>query len=104
MPISLDTFDAEVAQEAVHAAAHMVKDVPGGLVDPNMHATVRLAGTIIVAQDSTPALPLISKFLVSFWQPLLFYQDFVVHDHPLCTTSGYVCVRKLASLVVLNCI
>lgn len=35
IPTFMDTFDAEVVQEAVHANAHMVKDVPGGLMDPN---------------------------------------------------------------------
>ena len=39
-PISIDTFDAEVAAHAVAAGAHMVNDVSGGLMDPNMHAQV----------------------------------------------------------------
>ena len=39
--ISVDTFDAEVAVQAVAAGAHMVNDVSGGLMDPNMHAQVR---------------------------------------------------------------
>lgn len=39
-PISIDTFDAQVATEAVAAGAHMVNDVSGGLMDPNMHAQV----------------------------------------------------------------
>ena len=40
-PISIDTFDAEVACQAVGAGAHMVNDVSGGLMDPSMHAQVR---------------------------------------------------------------
>ncbi|DBA85065.1 TPA: hypothetical protein ACH3X2_005790 [Trebouxia sp. C0005] len=40
VPISIDTFDAEVASQAVAAGAHMVNDVSGGLMDPNMHAQV----------------------------------------------------------------
>lgn len=40
-PISIDTFDAEVAAQAVAAGAHMVNDVSGGLMDPNMHAQVQ---------------------------------------------------------------
>ena len=43
-PISIDTFDAEVAAEAVAAGAHMVNDVSGGLMDPNMHAQVSSCG------------------------------------------------------------
>ena len=40
MPLSVDTFQAEVAQQAVSAGAHMVNDVSGGLLDPNMHRQV----------------------------------------------------------------
>lgn len=40
IPISIDTFDAEVARQAMQAGAHMVNDVSGGLMDPHMHATV----------------------------------------------------------------
>ena len=40
-PISIDTFNAEVACQAVAAGAHMVNDVSGGLMDPNMHTQVR---------------------------------------------------------------
>ena len=39
-PISVDTFDAEVAAQAVAAGAHMVNDVSGGTMDPHMHAQV----------------------------------------------------------------
>lgn len=39
-PISIDTFDAEVAAQAVAAGAHIVNDVSGGTMDPNMHAQV----------------------------------------------------------------
>ena len=41
-PISIDTFDAEVAVQALAAGAHMVNDVSGGLMDPNMHAQVQI--------------------------------------------------------------
>lgn len=40
IPISVDTFDAEVAAQAVAAGAHMVNDVSGGTMDPHMHAQV----------------------------------------------------------------
>ncbi len=40
VPISIDTFDAEVASLAVAAGAHIVNDVSGGLMDPHMHAQV----------------------------------------------------------------
>ena len=40
VPLSVDTFQAEVAQQAVSAGAHMVNDVSGGLLDPYMHRQV----------------------------------------------------------------
>lgn len=48
VPISIDTFDSEVACQAVAAGAHMVNDVSGGLLDPKMHAQVRLPAICIL--------------------------------------------------------
>ena len=48
--ISIDTFDAEVASQAVAAGTHMVNDVSGGLMDPHMHAQVSLLDFTIHAQ------------------------------------------------------
>ena len=48
--ISVDTFDAEVASQAVAAGAHMVNDVSGGLMDPHMHAQVRLVDCLVHVQ------------------------------------------------------
>jgi len=40
IPISVDTYQATVAEEAVKAGASMVNDISGGLMDPAMLATV----------------------------------------------------------------
>lgn len=40
VPISVDTFQAEVAAAAVAAGAHMVNDVSGGTMDPAMYSQV----------------------------------------------------------------
>ncbi|KAL4420775.1 hypothetical protein ABPG75_010431 [Micractinium tetrahymenae] len=40
MPLSVDTFYADVAAAAVEAGATMVNDVSGGTLDPGMHAQV----------------------------------------------------------------
>ncbi len=40
VPLSIDTFYAEVAREAVAAGAHIVNDVSGGSLDPAMHKEV----------------------------------------------------------------
>lgn len=47
-PISIDTFDAEVAAQAVAAGAHMVNDVSGGTLDPHMHAQVPPVPSILL--------------------------------------------------------
>jgi dihydropteroate synthase len=36
VPISIDTYKAEVAKEAIEAGAHIINDVWGGKADPNM--------------------------------------------------------------------
>lgn len=40
LPLSVDTFHADVAAAAVEAGATMVNDVSGGALDPRMHRTV----------------------------------------------------------------
>lgn len=41
LPLSIDTFHADVAAAAVEAGATMVNDVSGGTLDPRMHAQAR---------------------------------------------------------------
>ena len=41
VPVSIDTFQAEVARQAVQAGASIVNDISGGGMDPDMHAQVR---------------------------------------------------------------
>ena len=41
--ISVDTFYAAVANEAIAAGAHMVNDVSGGIMDPGMLPEVSIA-------------------------------------------------------------
>lgn len=38
--LSIDTFRSEVAQKCITAGAHIINDVSGGLMDPEMHQTV----------------------------------------------------------------
>ncbi|GAQ88205.1 Dihydropterin pyrophosphokinase [Klebsormidium nitens] len=38
--LSIDTFDSKVARATVEAGAHMVNDVSGGALDPDMYSTV----------------------------------------------------------------
>jgi dihydropteroate synthase len=38
--ISIDTFRAKVAEDAIHSGAHMINDISGGQLDEDMFATV----------------------------------------------------------------
>ncbi|UIR55599.1 dihydropteroate synthase [Sphingobacterium sp. SRCM116780] len=38
--LSIDTFRADVAEACVHAGVHMINDVSGGIIDPEMFPTV----------------------------------------------------------------
>lgn len=40
IPVSIDTYYAEVARQGVEAGAHIVNDVSGGSLDPDMHSQV----------------------------------------------------------------
>lgn len=56
LPISIDTYQAEVAHAAVQAGAHIVNDVSGGQYDPTMLATVAALGVpyILMHAPSQP--------------------------------------------------
>jgi dihydropteroate synthase len=55
VPLSVDTFYAEVAQLAINAGAHMVNDVSGGSLDPHMHQQVCVL-SLQVSLQSTSSL------------------------------------------------
>ncbi len=42
IPLSVDTFYADVAREAIGAGAHIINDISGGSLDPNMHKEVTI--------------------------------------------------------------
>lgn len=46
VPLSIDTYYAEVVSEAVAAGAHIVNDVSGGSLDPAMHREVHMPLTL----------------------------------------------------------
>lgn len=48
VPLSIDTYKAEVARAAVEAGASIVNDVAGGLLDPAMPATVAALGVPVI--------------------------------------------------------
>ena len=55
VPVSIDTFLAEVARQAVEAGASIVNDISGGRLDPDMHAQVLsgLGCSLCLDADST---------------------------------------------------
>ena len=58
--ISIDTFHAEVAAAAVQAGAHIINDVSGGSLDPDMYSQVLSAGKLPVwlSPEAAVVMPL----------------------------------------------
>jgi len=56
IPVSIDTFYAEVAAKAVRAGAHIVNDVSGGTADGAMYETVAATGVsyVLMHMRGTP--------------------------------------------------
>ncbi|HAA18269.1 MAG TPA: dihydropteroate synthase, partial [Cytophagales bacterium] len=54
--VSVDTFRAPVARAAVEAGAHLINDISGGQLDPEMFTTVALLGVpyILMHMRGTP--------------------------------------------------
>jgi dihydropteroate synthase len=57
LPLSIDTYKAEVARQALEAGADMVNDVWGATADPAMASTVIAAGCPLVLMHNRPAPP-----------------------------------------------
>ncbi len=71
IPLSIDTFRAEVAKAAILAGAHMINDISGGLLDDNMFRTV--------ADLQVPYVLMHMRGTPETMQQLTTYDD-VVHD------------------------
>ena len=96
-PISIDTFEAEVAQQAVQAGAHMVNDVSGGLMDPNMHATASLSNCSNGA-DCDPHLNPLFTSCITYMHGRLVSMAYRVGPLLACSIPmpyGYACTHCL---------
>lgn len=71
IPLSIDTFRAEVAKAAILAGAHMINDISGGSLDDNMFRTV--------ADLKVPYVLMHMRGTPETMQQLTTYED-VVHD------------------------
>ncbi|MDH5828367.1 dihydropteroate synthase [Sphingobacterium faecium] len=67
--LSIDTFRADVAAAAIRAGAHMVNDVSGGTIDPQMFHTV--------AKLQVPYILMHMRGIPENMQELTQYQDIV---------------------------
>ncbi|GHE23754.1 dihydropteroate synthase [Sphingobacterium griseoflavum] len=68
--LSIDTFRADVAEEAVKAGVHIINDVSGGTIDANMFATV--------SRLKVPYILMHMRGLPENMQELTEYDDIVV--------------------------
>src|SRR5690606_35749279 len=57
IPLSIDTYRAEVAEACIQAGAHIINDISGGALDQNMFATVAKLRVpyILMHMRGTPA-------------------------------------------------
>lgn len=67
--LSIDTFRADVAATCVHAGVHMINDVSGGTIDPEMFPTV--------AKLQVPYILMHMRGIPENMQQLTAYQDIV---------------------------
>jgi len=69
LPISIDTFRADVAETAIKAGAHIINDVSGGSLDNNMFQTV--------AQLQVPYILMHMRGTPETMQTMTDYEDIV---------------------------
>jgi dihydropteroate synthase len=87
LPLSVDTWYARVAAEAVAAGASIVNDISGGLLDPAMLETVGRMGTpyICMHMKGTPAT--MNKEAV-YDDVVTEVLDFFIHRIEACRKAG----------------
>lgn len=109
MLIAVDTFYAEVAAAAVSVGAHVINDVSGGTLDPDMHDMVTcLASLSLYFLQSAAALhqmtdrPILKTEMVALWVCYRIAACF--RRCPCCSfVTIYVHVEKLVSINPLGC-
>jgi dihydropteroate synthase len=84
--LSIDTFRADVAAACVHAGVHMINDVSGGTIDPEMFPTV--------AKLQVPYILMHMRGIPENMQQLTAYQD-IVTDVATYFGEKIAALRKL---------
>ncbi|MGO1816420.1 MAG: dihydropteroate synthase [Sphingobacterium sp.] len=86
IPLSIDTYRAEVAAACIQAGAHIINDISGGTLDQNMFATVAKLQVpyILMHMRGTPAT----------MQQLAQYED-LVDDIAVELGQQIACLREL---------
>ncbi|MFD2903083.1 dihydropteroate synthase [Sphingobacterium anhuiense] len=84
--LSIDTFRADVAAACVHAGVHMINDVSGGTIDPEMFPTV--------AKLQVPYILMHMRGIPENMQQLTVYQD-IVTDVATYFGEKIAALRKL---------
>ncbi len=88
--ISADTFRSEVARRGIEAGAHMVNDISGGSLDPNMYKTIselsvpyiimHMQGTPQNMQGKTDYENILREILNYFSEKLHIIREFGIKD------------------------
>jgi dihydropteroate synthase len=88
--LSVDTFRSEVARRGIEAGAHMVNDISGGSLDPNMYETIselsvpyilmHMQGTPQNMQGKTDYENILREILNYFSEKLHIIREFGIKD------------------------
>ncbi|WP_198514254.1 dihydropteroate synthase [Algoriphagus formosus] len=88
--ISVDTFRSEVARRGIEAGAHMINDISGGSLDPNMYETIselsvpyiimHMQGTPQNMQGKTDYENILREILNYFSEKLHIIREFGIKD------------------------
>lgn len=99
VPLSIDTYRAEVAEAGIQAGAHIINDISGGTLDENMFATVaklqvpyilmHMRGTPATMQQLTQYEDIVDDIAVELGQQIAKLRELGVKDIILDPGFGF---------------
>src|SRR5690606_40867317 len=94
IPLSIDTFRADVAKAAIQAGAHIINDISGGILDDDMFATV--------AELQIPYILMHMRGTPETMQQLTDYDD-IVNDVAVDLGTRIAKLRELGEIGRASC-
>ncbi|MBM7704889.1 dihydropteroate synthase [Metabacillus iocasae] len=91
VPISVDTYKAEVAKQAIEAGAHIINDVWGAKADPKMAEVAAFYGVPIILmhnRESRDYTDLIPDMISDLYESITIVKKAGVQDHQIILDPG----------------